>query len=154
MQPIATLREQCYKHPKYLWSSLESLLIKEGGFYIGNNWKGKKGTPKECFRNAFKLSSKDANYVYTEGLAFAPNLPLPLAHAWCTTLDGKVYDPTWPDGVAYLGIPVLREAVLDFIGKQGHYGILDYPNLPLQTPLEQWLDPRVERTTLQPLISA
>ncbi|WP_404870951.1 hypothetical protein ACI1MP_37500 (plasmid) [Kitasatospora griseola] len=65
---------------------------------------------QECFANAADTEAAHPGLLYTEGFAMVEGLPMALAHAWCTTADGDVVDPTWTDlpGAAYLGIPLAR----------------------------------------------
>lgn len=71
-----------------------------------------RGPMKECFRNAGWLS-RTTRLHYVEGYAVRGRLMLPLAHAWCVDDDGRVYDPTWPDGTDYFGVVFERERVED-----------------------------------------
>ncbi len=84
------------------------------------------GVARECFSNAFKEAqvSEDNQLVYTEGIAMT-DIMFPTNHAWLTTKDGRVVDPTWLDkGVAYYGIPMDTSWVTKQILKNGYYGVL------------------------------
>ncbi|GAB7185761.1 hypothetical protein ATKI12_5592 [Kitasatospora sp. Ki12] len=68
-----------------------------------------------CYRNAQRTELAHPALIYTEGWALAATAtaPIPLPHAWCTTVDGDVVDPTWAGlggGIAYFGIPLADPA--------------------------------------------
>lgn len=64
------------------------------------------GKPNRCFVNAFMLALEDSTLTYCEGYALASPDSAKALHAWVTTGDGNVIDPTWHDpGVAYAGVP-------------------------------------------------
>ena len=70
----------------------------------------RRGVPKACFDNAYKLAVR-AGLRYCEG--YAAGL-LPVEHAWCVDADDQVVDPTWTGdrlGAVYLGIVVPLDAV-------------------------------------------
>ena len=66
------------------------------------------GQARMCFANAQR--SMTADLLYTEGWAAAHGAAgVPIHHAWLTTRDGQIYDPTWAREFAdspthYLGI--------------------------------------------------
>lgn len=66
------------------------------------------GADGECFENAARLAA-ETGLRYFEGLAVCARNPEALHHAWCVDEDGEVVDPTWTDGVVYLG----RETMFD-----------------------------------------
>lgn len=67
---------------------------------------------KECFKNAFMLSSA-GTYVYTEGFGQILGTDLITPHAWCVNDFLEVIDPTWmhPEKRAYIGISFEWKAV-------------------------------------------
>ena len=71
--------------------------------------------------NAYQLAMDRSDLVYVEGYAAGV---IPVQHAWCVTTDGKVVDPTWKDGSAYIGVPLNGDYVRKYALKTGHYGIL------------------------------
>ncbi|MGW3228735.1 hypothetical protein [Kitasatospora sp. NPDC001095] len=82
-----------------------------------------------CYRNAQRTELAHPALIYTEGWALAATAtaPIPLPHAWCTTVDGDVVDPTWAGlggGIAYFGIPLADPALRP--GAAGH-GVLEDP---------------------------
>ena len=66
------------------------------------------GEMKACYRNAFLLAL-DQDWDYVEGYATTTELGIPLMHAWCLDAEGRVVDPTWVDGDAYVGVIIPRE---------------------------------------------
>lgn len=61
--------------------------------------------PGQCLRNASDYADRSDSAVVVEGLAVRVGVHgIPIEHAWCST-GMTALDPTWPDGVAYLGIP-------------------------------------------------
>lgn len=73
-----------------------------------------KGKSKQCYRNSFDAVMA-SDYIYTEGLVFLEKIPIPIEHAWLTTKDGKVIDPTLPadDKAHYFGVQFNTDFVLD-----------------------------------------
>lgn len=110
---------------RFRFVGLEDLVLKWGrefslAPYPEGLWRGKK---RECFHNAFRLAS-EADLFYVEGYALSI---IPMLHAWCIDADGRVVDPTWdPDeNMAYLGIPLKWDYVIDILVSRGYYGVLD-----------------------------
>lgn len=83
-----------------------------------------RGTPKECFSNAFHLAMEDPTLTYVEGYAQSPMIPT--LHAWVVTPDGEVIDNTWdsPEVNAYYGIAFETDFAGGLMVKQGFYGLL------------------------------
>lgn len=82
------------------------------------------GMMGRCYQNAATHMSE--RFIYTEGFAFKPGL-FPLAHAWLTGPDGKVYDPTWghePDS-QYFGVQFREDFVLDMMFRTGYHSIFE-----------------------------
>ncbi|MFD3549322.1 hypothetical protein ACFWUW_27575 [Streptomyces sp. NPDC058655] len=72
-----------------------------------------RGPERECFANAAALVREHgmpSGLTYCEGYASTPIAGtdgFPTMHAWASTTQGAVVDPTWPrPGTAYLGIPI------------------------------------------------
>ena len=81
------------------------------------------GEMKQCYRNAFLLAlEKDWDYV--EGYATTTELGIPLMHAWCLDSEGRVVDPTWSDGDAYVGVVIPRELAVRVMRRVELYGVL------------------------------
>lgn len=86
----------------------------------------KRGTMKECYRNAYLASLHNKTLVYVEGYAIPANVPLPLAHAWCVDMEGHIHEVTWPEkGLDYFGVPFDFKYLTKAILKRKMYGIID-----------------------------
>jgi hypothetical protein len=86
----------------------------------------KKGTIKECFRNAYLACIRDPSLQYVEG--YAMNI-IPIHHAW-VTLNGKALEVTWDSyykntSPLYFGVPFKTDYVDRVIAETGTYGVLD-----------------------------
>lgn len=86
-------------------------------------------TPRQCYKNSTILAELYPDLTYTEGYAFTGTIPLCITHAWCTTEDGAVVDPTWSDldlsKASYYGIPMQLSFVRAVSLDTGLYGVLD-----------------------------
>jgi hypothetical protein len=112
-----------------VYSNMYDLVLKNGRFFTPPQGAGlpedvNPGQMKECYRNAALEAS--GKYIYTEGYALAEGLPLPFEHAWLTTKDGQVIDPTWSDGrgVAYFGVQLSEKWIWEMIKGSGEWGVL------------------------------
>lgn len=85
-----------------------ALLLKHGVEYAETAPAPWRGVPKGCYANAQYLVKRRKCWQYVEGYACHR---IPLEHAWCLDADGKVVDPTWPEGEHYFGIPFDMELV-------------------------------------------
>lgn len=85
--------------------SIESIVLKHGQFYTPALLPAKfeRGVHRQCFRNAYLLSTQNDHLTYVEGFAMSF---IPIHHAWTVDWDGNVVDNTWDEpGSAYYGIP-------------------------------------------------
>jgi hypothetical protein len=90
---------------------------------IGNLPKGEKmGRLGECYANAARLAQRHRELIYVEGYACSI---IPMLHGWCTTLDGKIIDPTWKNGTGYFGVPFKKKFILKLMVEHGTYGFID-----------------------------
>ena len=80
--------------------------------------RGKMGL---CFQNAFRLMGK--GFIYVEGIAVPGNTLFPVHHGWCVDEFGRVLDPTWRDGVAYLGVHLSKSFVYERALRRKKYGV-------------------------------
>jgi len=108
----------------WVYRSVEDIVSKIGKFDIANPLppdieRGKAGL---CFRNAFRLMSS-RGYTYVEGIAMPSNTLFATHHAWCVDGSGRVIDPTWPDGVAYLGVHLNEFFVYQRALRRRKYGV-------------------------------
>jgi len=115
------------KCPKgFKWFGVEELLLKEGcSFAPAPLPKGvRRGVAKQCYMNAARVALRRDDLVYCEGYAVAARVPIPLAHAWLCDRQGRAIDPTWKEGIAYLGVPIKKAFLRKQLARTGHYGIL------------------------------
>jgi len=80
--------------------------------------------PGQCVRNASDYADRSDSAVVVEGLAIrAGTHGMPIEHAWCAT-GATALDPTWSDGVAYLGIPFANAFRRRCQQTTGHWSLL------------------------------
>lgn len=88
----------------------------------------RRGAPRECFRNAWKLALTH-DMEYWEGHAWDPALGcIPFHHAWCRGSSGReVIEPTWHNGanVLYFGVHVPTTVLSQSLEETQTFGILD-----------------------------
>ena len=91
------------------------------------SFTGQRGKPGSCFMNASRLALESSDLTYVEGFAASV---VPMHHAWCVRLDGKVVDPTWRSSSVvthddYWGVAFSDEYLLTTTLANGVYGLLD-----------------------------
>ncbi|MFI5868079.1 hypothetical protein [Streptomyces sp. NPDC051546] len=103
----------------WAYPSLYHLLLDTGRFFTPAPLPQAiaRGPERECFANAAALVREHgavSGLTYCEGYASAPisgTDDFPTMHAWASTTDATILDPTWPEhGTAYLGIPFTHPA--------------------------------------------
>lgn len=97
--------------------------------FDASSFLGKRGTPKECYRNAANLVI-GSNLTYIEG--YVQLLNVPIAHAWCINPKGRVIDPTL-DGKfveGYYGVPIKQTYLTRTMLKTKIFGVLDVMSNP------------------------
>jgi len=132
LEIVAQMQSRCRTVPGLLYRSSEELILKTTKPVWANfdDMHLEPMQPKECFHNAFALSSVDPALRYTEGFALMDG-SIPTHHAWLTDPDGKALDPTWPSvyrghaerspgkrwsgRVVYMGIAVDADAHLRWV---------------------------------------
>lgn len=125
---------------------MERFVLRRGQHYTGRaRPKGtRRGTPKECFRNATLLVLRSPTSVaYCEGYVFRPELPLPIHHAWGVR-DGHVIDTTLTDPQAceYIGVLMPLDVLRSELSRNGVYGLLD-TGRGLNVAVVRQLDPEL-----------
>lgn len=119
------------------WAALGSpytshaLVAREGRAWIAQALPKdiKRGTPKECFRNALTLVMRDPNLRYVEGYALRRGIGIPIHHAWAVDKAGRVIDNTWtdPEECEYVGMVFSAEALqnLEYYGTALDAAVID-----------------------------
>lgn len=88
-----------------------------------------RGQMGDCYSNALNAAlGSRGRYIYVEGYANAGFFPM--RHAWVVDGNGTVYDPTWPDGEDYYGIPFETQWLLSYISETGFYSVFGYDIAP------------------------
>ena len=108
--------------------------------------KFKRGVIKQCYKNAAQMALKFKELTYVEGYA---NNIIPVSHAWCVDLAGRVIDNTWdnPEQQEYFGIPFKTEFLRKFLLQAKDYSLLDqwrlgYPIQMGKHPKTEWFNDR------------
>lgn len=127
---------------------MERFVVRNGKSFGGAPYKGKRGTPKLCFMNAYKMSVAN-NWPYYEGYLVLPNVQLPIHHAWCVD-NGQVVDPTIdrPEECSYIGVHIDRGTLDSEMLKHKVYGVLDTPK-GVNANLFFRLDPQLQQVVEQ-----
>ena len=87
----------------------------------------KRGKMKECYLNAGQLSTRNPDrFIYCEGYALGV---IPVMHAWCVDLEGRVVEPTWKDGTEYFGVAIKHGYLIRMMQRTETWGVIDH--LPL-----------------------
>ena len=100
-----------------------------------------RGEIKECFKNSAMAACLCRDLIYCEGYACGF---IPVMHAWCVTLDGRLVELTWRDiGTEYFGIPFKSEFLRRKLLESKYYGLIDdwHNNWPLvrgKHPKSEW----------------
>ncbi len=111
---------------------LDEFILRNGKPYIAAKYKGARGVPKECFKNACDLHEARPNLVYVEGYALRHSLCIPMHHAWLADpKTHEVVDPTWnnPEACDYFGVPFTREETITEVLRNGVYGLLNLDDM-------------------------
>lgn len=92
-----------------------------------HSYHGPRGKRGQCYKNAGLAAMADPDLVYVEG--FILFLGVLLEHAWASTPDGDVRDPTLADAEGvdeYFGVPVQARYFNETIRRTRRWGIFDY----------------------------
>lgn len=93
----------------------------------------KKGRAKECYCNAANIViDEPERFIYCEGYAVGV---IPVMHAFCIDVEGRVVDPTWYGksergrtptlGTEYFGIAIKKDYLVKTLIKNERYGVID-----------------------------
>tara|TARA_B100000519_G_C14039711_1_gene342129 strand:- start:169 stop:705 length:537 start_codon:yes stop_codon:yes gene_type:complete len=84
------------------------------------------GEKKQCYKNCmdFVMNNPDTELLYCEGFALGC---IPIAHAWLSTPQGEVFDPTWGKSYCtdYFGVAFDRSWAISLLLDKGSYGLVD-----------------------------
>lgn len=83
-----------------------------------------RGQMGECYSNAGRAAN-GKRLRYVEGYAVPGTIPFPMMHAWLVDEEGRIIDPTWPDGAAYYGVIIPRDAMWEILMRTQVWGIFD-----------------------------
>lgn len=84
-------------------SPVYEFLLANGQEFHGTPWTTFRGSgyrkmaQRRCFENSLRMAIRDPRLTYYEGFAFSGLIPV--HHAWCVDLDGRVVDFTWRKSV-------------------------------------------------------
>lgn len=115
---------KAHKPEDFKYSCLEEFILSNGkamGDRSIESDKYKKGTMKECFKNAYRLASSKG-FKYCEGYATSI---IPTLHAWCLDEKGNVIDVTWKNGRDYFGVIFPMSYIHKVHAARGKYGVMD-----------------------------
>lgn len=118
LEAQATLMRKIHSKPDWKYGGFEELVLDCGTLIKAKPLPRniKHGSPKQCYWNCQELVFKRKNLTYVEGYAIAPQVSIPVAHAWLLTPEGYVIDPTWhPLGIVYLGVLLSTDWIKSFL---------------------------------------
>lgn len=118
LEAQAALIRKFHSKPDWKYEGFEELVLNCGTLMKAKPLPRniKHGSPKQCYWNCQELVYKRKNLTYVEGYAIAPEVSIPVAHAWLINPEGDVIDPTWnPLGTVYLGVPFSTSWVKSFL---------------------------------------
>lgn len=84
-----------------------------------------RGAMGDCYMNAGREIHRRSDLRYVEGYAVPGTVPMPMMHAWLVDAEGRVIDPTWPDGVAYYGVIIPSDVLSECLMALGYWGVFD-----------------------------
>ena len=118
--------------------SVEDFIQSEGRSFTPTeeSYKGKRGTPHECFKNATEDALKHSDHQYVEGYITVHGVPI--QYAWTVDEKGRVFDQTLHPGKevkGYFGVPFNTKYVLEVASKNKVYGVLGYRSRKTLEPL-------------------
>ncbi|MBA3548824.1 MAG: hypothetical protein H0T76_20265 [Nannocystis sp.] len=105
---------------------MERFVQRNGRAFQPAPYRGRRKTPKMCFKNAIDLAHALPDSLYAEGYGWWEGLPLLVPHAW-VVVDDAVVDPTWerPEERQYFGVTFEPTEVSREIVRNGRYSVLD-----------------------------
>jgi hypothetical protein len=124
IEQLAALQRSISRN-NWIYHSVEEIVLEIGQFDIVRPLPKsiKRGRMGLCFQNAFRLMEQ--GFIYVEGIAVPGGTGFPVHHGWCVDQFNNVLDPTWKDGVAYLGIHLNKMFIYQRILQRRKYGVFD-----------------------------
>lgn len=123
---VGTLNSATYPEARsWRYTSVADLILDLGRLFTPSEQSvDERGELGKCYRNASEYADRRAGGVYVEGLAMTANtFGIHFEHAWCVR-EGTAVDPTWSDGMAYLGVPFTADFRLSRQLQTGEWGLL------------------------------
>jgi len=124
-QTIASYKLANWHAHTYL---LHAFVLEHGKPFTSAKKYGRKGTPKQCFYNAFRTMMR-YNLTYVEGFCVNKDIGYLFHHAWVMNEDepdvALECTLTQPDNYLYFGVPMAQKDVIVASLKSGVYGVLD-----------------------------
>lgn len=86
----------------------------------------KRGTPKQCFKNATDLVLMHPTWHYVEGYVWSVTCPIGIEHAWAIDEQGEVVDNTLraTEQSNYFGVVYDRDTYLRYVARTSYYGVM------------------------------
>jgi len=110
LEQFVALHHSIEPDRKMRFACIEDLILQHGSEYILSHVKH-PAQPSGCFARAYRLATRYPHrWIYVEGYALAPGVPIPLQHAWVSPVDspGTAVELAWGkpnQAPAYLGVP-------------------------------------------------
>lgn len=128
LRSMTEMRRSLSAHPRpWPYMCVEDYVLQHGHEYTGRSLPEgfEFGAPKQCFANSLRLARRRKSLLYCEGYGVTARVGIPLHHAWCVDDAGNVYDTTWEDGVAYVGVTFDTRYVSETAKRTGYHSVLD-----------------------------
>jgi hypothetical protein len=140
----------------YRYCCMEELLLEHGRVY---EYRRAPWTPfpRQCYQSSYQRTTRRGSpWIYVEGVAINPVVPLPVEHAWISRESDPAgaFELAWdydlqPHEGHYVGVPFKSEYVREVFraGKRQNYGVLNcwwihFPLLSGKVSIEDVLDER------------
>jgi hypothetical protein len=169
MEQMAAMNKTMGHRPMGGFYSIEEFVLRHGREFAWKRGAGPAGVPMDgepnaCYMNAANLMLSRRDLLYVEGYAHIGQIPIPTHHAWCSTFDGVVVDPTWDSdrllsgptlgalaslrgAREYIGIPINRVYLVAALIRRKMWGIMndwEYGWPMLSDAPSDWLDDKVK----------
>lgn len=115
--------------PDGLTSPMRFLLEHGRAFPVTERtYKGRRGTPKQCYMNAGNLACTSRGLTYAEGFVTLPRYGIPIPHAFLVDDQGGAVDPTLrrddQGDRVYFGLLFTETYLRRSILASGYWGLL------------------------------